>query len=54
MNRKFTIGDCLFGTAKLTNNADPDKYGYSGYDIGFDVRLNVEMVNGIKTLLFLV
>ena len=23
---------------KLTKNADPDKYGYSGYGIGFDAR----------------
>ena len=23
---------------KLTKNVDPDKYGYRGYGIGFDVR----------------
>ena len=26
----------MFGAAKLTKNADLDKYGYSGYGIGFD------------------
>ena len=29
-----TLKNCLFGT--LTKNADIDKYGYSGYGIGFD------------------
>ena len=31
-----TIENCLFGSVKLTRNADFDKYGYSGYGIGFD------------------
>ena len=31
-----TLENCLFGTAKLTKNGDIDKYGYSGYGIGFD------------------
>ena len=26
----------MFGSAKLTKNADTGKYGYSGYGIGFD------------------
>ena len=30
--------DCLFGGVKLAKNADPDKYVYSGYGIGFDSR----------------
>lgn len=25
----LALDDCLFGTAKLTKNADPNKYGYS-------------------------
>ena len=33
-----TIENCLFGTDKLTKNADIDKYGYFGYGIGFDRR----------------
>ena len=28
--------NCLFGGVKLAKNADPDKYVYSGYSIGFD------------------
>ena len=31
-----TLENCLFGAVKLTKNADIDKYGYSGYEIGFD------------------
>ena len=28
--------NCLFEAVTLTKNADIEKYGYSGYDIGFD------------------
>ena len=38
LNTDLTLNDCLFGSAKLTKNADPDKYNYSGYDTGFDSR----------------
>ena len=31
-----TLKNSLFGTVKLTKNADIDKYQYSGYGIGFD------------------
>ena len=31
-----TLENCLFGSVKLTKNADIDKYRYSGYGIGFD------------------
>ena len=31
-----TFKNCLFGAVTLTKNADIDKYGYSGYGIGFD------------------
>ena len=31
----FTLGNCLFGSVKLTKNTDLDKYKYSSYDIGF-------------------
>ena len=30
-----TLENCLFGAVTLTKNADIDKYGYSGYGIGF-------------------
>ena len=33
-----TLKTCLFGTVTLTKNADINKYGYSGYGIGFDRR----------------
>ena len=36
LNTEFTLKNYLFGCVKLTNNADPDKYEYSDYDIGFD------------------
>ena len=32
----FTLDNCLLGAMKLTKNADPDKYGYKDYGIGFD------------------
>ena len=31
-----TLANVLFGAAKLIENADIDKYRYSGYGIGFD------------------
>ena len=36
LNTDFTLGDSLFRSVKLTENADLDKYKYSGYGIGFD------------------
>ena len=33
-----TLKNCLFGAVTLTKNADIDRYGYSGYGIGFDRR----------------
>ena len=33
-----TLENCLFGTVILTKNSNIDKYGYSGYGIGFDRR----------------
>ena len=37
-NNDPTLKNCLFGPVTLTKNADIDKYGYSGYAIGFDRR----------------
>ena len=31
-----TLENCLFGSVNVTRNSDIDKYGYSGYGIGFD------------------
>ena len=36
LNTDFTLRNCLFGSIKLTKNANLDKYKYSGYDIGSD------------------
>ena len=36
VGKVFLLGNSLFGAVKLTKNADPDKYEYSGYGIGFD------------------
>ena len=33
-----TLKNCLIGAVNLTKDADIDKYGYSGYGIGFDRR----------------
>ena len=37
-NSDPTIKNCLFGAVTLTKKADIDKYGHSGYGIGFDRR----------------
>ena len=37
-NNDPTLKNCLFGAVTLTKYADIDKYGYSGYEIGFDRR----------------
>ena len=37
-NNDHALKICLFGAVTLTKNADIDKYGYSGYGIGFDRR----------------
>ena len=34
----LTLKNCLFGTVSLTKNVDIDRYGYSGYEIGFDTH----------------
>ena len=35
LNAEFTLKNCFFGAAKVTKNADPDKYSYSRCGIGF-------------------
>ena len=42
----FTLGGGLFGGVKLTKNADPDKYSYSDYGIGFDTREYDSLTDG--------
>ena len=41
-----TLKTCLFGAVTLTKNADFDKYGYSGFGIGFDVRSSYSFPGG--------
>ena len=35
----------MFGAVKLTEDANKDKYGYCGYSIGFDARLQFSLPN---------
>ena len=35
-NTYFPLSNCLFGSVKLTKNADLNRYKYTGYSIGFD------------------
>ena len=41
-----TLKNCLFGAVTLTKNADSEKYGYSGYGIGFDRRTSFSFSGG--------
>ena len=42
-----TLKNCLFGAVTLTNNADIDKYGYSGYGIEFDRKSGFSFPGGV-------
>ena len=41
-----TLKNVSFGAVTLTKNADIDKYGYSGYGIGFDRRSSFSFSDG--------
>ena len=41
-----TLENCLFGAVTLTKHVNIDKYGYSGYGIGFDRGLNFSFPGG--------
>ena len=41
-----TLKNYLFGAVTLTKNADINKYGYSGYGIGFDRRSSFSFPSG--------
>ena len=47
LNADFTLNNCLFGYVKLTKKADPDKYKYSIYGIGFDLYLKAWEKNSL-------
>ena len=46
-NNDPTLKNCLFGAVTLTKNADIDKYGYSGYGIGFDRKSGFSFPGGV-------
>ena len=46
LNTDFTLNKCLFGSVKLSKNADLDKYKYSGYCVGFDSRCQFSLTDG--------
>ena len=46
LNTDVTLGVCLFGGVKLSKYADPDKYSYSGYSIGFDTQIEYSLLDG--------
>ena len=45
-NLDFTSNNCLFGSVKLTKDADPDKYKYHSHNIGFDSRSEFSSTDG--------
>ena len=46
LNTDFTLNNCLFGSVKLIKNAEPDKYKYGGYCIGFDSHSEFSFTDG--------
>ena len=46
LNTDFKLGNCLFGSIKLTKNADPDKHKYTGHGRGFDSPLEFLFTDG--------
>ena len=46
LNTDLTLGNCFFGSVKLTKNAVLDKYNYTGYGIGFDSRSEFLFTDG--------
>ena len=48
----FTLGNYLFGTVKLTKNADLDKYKHTGYSTGFDSYSEFLFTDGSYVIIF--
>ena len=46
LSADFKLGNCLFGSVKLTKNADLDKCKYTGFGIGFDSRSEFSLPDG--------
>ena len=47
LNTNFALIDCVFGSVKLTKNADQNKHKYSGYGLGFNLRSKFSIPGGI-------
>ena len=45
-NTDFALKYCLFGSEKLTKNANRDKYKHSGSSMGFDSRSEISFTDG--------
>ena len=45
LNAEFTLKNCLFGNVRITRNADPDKYLFSGCGIVFDSCSPISLPN---------
>ena len=45
LNNEFTLKDCLFGNVRITKNANPNKYSYSGCGIGLDSHSLLSLPN---------
>ena len=46
LDSDFTLKDSLFGGFKLAKNADPNKYIYTGYSIGFNSHSEFSLHDG--------
>ena len=46
LNTDFTLKNCLFGSVKLNKNANPYKYKFSDYGLGFDSRSEFSFTDG--------
>ena len=58
INTDFTLSNCLFGSVKLTKNADPDKYTYvnivaTAQDLILDQNFHLQMEAWEEMLLLL-
>ena len=43
LNADFRLGNSLFTSVNLTMNADPNKYLYTGYAIGFNLHTDISL-----------
>ena len=53
LDTEFAIVSCLFGGVKLTKNADPDNYVYSGYGIEFDTKIEYSLPDDSEGKIFI-